>query len=62
MVSSIDMTMSLDCMDTQIQIGPAIFLSGRALQDIVLVLAPVSSHGAAGRSLVWHSVRPKLSM
>jgi hypothetical protein len=47
MVSSIDLTMSLDCMDTQIQIGSAVFMTGRALLDTVLVLASVWSRGAA---------------
>jgi hypothetical protein len=62
MVSGMDLTMSLDCMDTQIQIGPAVFLTGRALQDTASVLAPVWSCGATKSSHVWHSVRLKLSM
>jgi hypothetical protein len=62
MVSSIDMTMSLDCMDTQIQIGPTIFLTERELPDIVSVLAPTWSRGAAKMIHVWHSLRLKLSM
>jgi hypothetical protein len=62
MVSSIDLAMSLDYMYTKIQIGPTIFLMGRALMDIISVLAPVWSRGAAESSRVWHSVRLKLSM
>jgi hypothetical protein len=62
MVSSIDLTMNLDCMDTQIQIGPTVFLTGRALSDTVSILAPVWSRGAAESSDVWHSMRLKLSM
>jgi hypothetical protein len=33
MIYGIDMTMSLDCIDTQIHIGPTMFLTGRALLD-----------------------------
>jgi hypothetical protein len=62
MVSGIDLTISLDCMDTHIQIGSIVFLTGRALSDIVLVLASVWSHGGKERNHAWHSVRLKLSM
>jgi hypothetical protein len=56
MVSSIDMTMNLDCMDTHVHIGSTIFLTGRSLLDIVSVLAPVWSRGAVEIIHVWHSV------
>jgi hypothetical protein len=62
MVSGIDLAMSLDCMDTQIQIGPTVFLTERTLPNTVSVLAPVWSRGAAESNHVWHSVRLKLSM
>jgi hypothetical protein len=58
MVSGMDLTMSLDCMDTQIQIGPVVFLTKRALQDTASALAPVWSCGAVGSSRVWYSVQP----
>jgi hypothetical protein len=62
MVFGIDLTMSLDCMDTQIQIELAVVLTGSSLLDIISVLAPIWSCGAAKRSNLWHSVWLKLSM
>jgi hypothetical protein len=51
----------VDSMDTQIQIGSTVFLTERALLDIVSVLATLWSRGAAESSHVWHPVWLKLS-